>query len=105
MDILTEYWGILLGAMFEQGDFNGDGMIDGADAGLLSGNYNTNLQDIWILADLDGDYDVDLDDFDILVTSIIEGTTVGDLNGDGVADGADGGLFTAQFEIEITLAF
>jgi hypothetical protein len=85
---------------FTQGDFNGDGVVNGSDAQLFSTYSGTNLQTPWILADLDEDNDVDDDDFAILRTNY--GMTGadwedGDLNDDNVVDDLDLDLAFAQY--------
>lgn len=83
--------------MFTQGDFNGDGVTDPENDGfMLIAQVGYNRQVVWLLADLDGDDDVDEDDlalFDDLGTTREEG----DLDGDGDVDQNDYDLFWNQY--------
>jgi dockerin type I repeat protein len=107
--ILLSFLNIPIGdARFEQGDFDGDGWIDTADAGLLIENYSMNLQNIIILADVNHDMAVDDLDAAILIANFNMGNPTyedGDIDGNGFVDGADAGILIAQFGIEIELAF
>ena len=88
------------------GDFSGDGYILYDDEQLWILNEGTNLQDLGILADLDGDFDVDNSDIQTIIDN--QGMTNptyadGDVNEDGVIDQLDLDLAFAQFGIEIDL--
>jgi hypothetical protein len=94
------------GMEFINGDFDGDGVVTAADSDLFVLNYGTNLQSVWVLADLDGDFQVDQDDLDLLYDNWaagLEDPTVedGDLNGDGTIDVADLDLMFAQFGLAL----
>ena len=65
-----------------------------------------NLQDIWALADLDGDYDIDSDDLDVINANLgLTGATWedGDLNGDGEVTLEDLDLAFLQFGLDLDL--
>jgi hypothetical protein len=103
--ILVGNWGTVSGMAFVQGDFTGDGGVTDVDASALGAYWEVDLSaPIWLLADLDGDYDVDDVDLDILGDHI--GMTNptradGDLNGDGVIDNTDLDLMFAQYGLEL----
>jgi hypothetical protein len=107
--ILLNNWGIT-GAAFANGDFNGDGDVDGfqwpneGDSQLLSQFWATDLRSLWILADLDSDYDVDGDDIDILVGNLgLTGAlwSDGDLDGDGEVTVDDRDIAWAMYGMEL----
>ncbi len=91
------------------GDFNGDGVSDSADWQILEDNfdlYGTFPAQVQILADLDGDFLVDVSDLSTINANIgMTGATYtdGDLNGDGVVDIADVDLAFAQFGLGLSL--
>jgi nitrogen fixation protein FixH len=93
--------------LFTQGDFNGNGNVSYVgDGNLLSANYNMNLTNVWILADLDGDNDVDDADMTIINNNMNStGMTraQGDLTGDGKITKADIDLAFAQFGLKLSL--
>jgi hypothetical protein len=103
--ILTANWGTVSGMAFVQGDFSGDGGVTDVDLSGLGGNWQLDLSaPIWLLADLDGDHDVDDADMDILGDNIGMASPTradGDLNGDGVIDNADLDLMFAQYGMEL----
>jgi hypothetical protein len=88
------------GTLFVHGDFNGSGHVSAMDIAHFTNNWPTNLQNLFILADLDQDGDVD--DNDLIVIYNNYGSTSadwedGDLNGDSVVDELDVDLAFAQF--------
>jgi len=95
---------------FTDGDFDGDGLVDYFnynDLALLNINFGINLQNVSILADLNGDSVVDADDLDWIGDNI--GMTNaswadGDLDGDGQVTLDDLGLAFAQFGLGISVA-
>ena len=97
----------LLDALFTDGDFNGDGFVTGSlDGSVYLSNMGANLQDIWALADLDGDYDIDSDDLDVINANLgLTGATWedGDLNGDGEVTLEDLDLAFLQFGLDLDL--
>jgi len=102
VDIFNGNWKWLrTGASFQDGDFNGDGgVFSSADRDLLFPFLGINLQNLSILADFDGDYDVDADDLDWIGDNIgLTGATFadGDLNGDGLVTLDDLDLAFMQF--------
>ncbi len=91
---------------FQNGDFNGDGTVAGADLLILSSNLGIDLQDVWALADMDGDYDIDLTDLGIISGNIgMTGATWadGDLNGDGQVTLDDLDLAFLQYGLGLEL--
>lgn len=70
-------------------------------------NYGDNLQNLWILSDLNGDDDVDAGDL-----AVIEGNygmanpswSDGDLDGDGDVDTDDYDLAFAQYGLDLSVA-
>jgi hypothetical protein len=90
---------------FWEGDFDGDGIVGTADIAILYQTYGFNLQNTFILSDLDQDGDVDDDDIEVIGYNL--GMTSadwedGDLNGDSIVDELDLDLAFAQFGIELT---
>ena len=74
----------------------------------FNSNYsnNNNLQDVFVLADLNGDFDVDGNDMQTISDNFgMTGATYadGDLNGDGIIDDADLDLAFAQFGLRLDL--
>ncbi len=107
-DYYTAYYGELYGVIgdFSNGDFNGNGVIDQEDVDLVAGLMWINLQQIIVLADFDGDWDVD--DSDLSVIRINYGMTGatkadGDLNGDNIVNELDIDLAFAQFGLWLDL--
>jgi hypothetical protein len=91
--------------LFIEGDMDGNGVVDGMDENLILANWGTELDAVWMLADLDGDSDVDAFDVSALVTNIAMSSPTladGDLNGDGFVNGLDLDLIFAQFGLELT---
>lgn len=88
-------------ALFTQGDFTGDGWSSySGDAVLISGNFGVNAQNIVIRGDIDGDWDVDNDDLDLIEENLgMTGAAWedGDFNGDGSVTTVDRDLALAQF--------
>ncbi|MBN1853378.1 MAG: hypothetical protein JW829_11665, partial [Pirellulales bacterium] len=107
--IMAGNWGLGIGdlsALFSQGDFSGDGMVSSADFALLLINFNRNLQNTWLLADFDGDFDVDDDDLAVISANAgMTGATWedGDLNGDGEVTVEDLDLALALFGLDLDL--
>jgi len=96
------------GALFADADFNGDGMVDMADwdAMTTAPNWGADLRDVWVLADLDGNFEVDDADLQTINDNFgMTGATYadGDLNGDGTIDIADVDLAFAQFGLGLNL--
>ncbi|MCH8840418.1 MAG: hypothetical protein IH831_07015 [Planctomycetes bacterium] len=88
------------GATWIIGDFDGDGAVTGDDWDILWDNWDANLTNIWVLADLNGDFDVDDNDIQTISNNLgLTGATYadGDINGDGVVDQTDLDLAFAQF--------
>ena len=79
------------------GDLDADGVIDGADIGLLTAAFGTSDP----ASDLDGNGIVDGADLGILLglwgTCPEPVVCTGDLNGDGVVDGADVGILLGDW--------
>lgn len=94
------------GARFIDGDFNGDGAVSPDDYTLLMQNYTMNLQTVDILADLDGDFDVDDDDLGIFDENwgMANPTKAdGDFNGDGSINAADLDYMFAQYGLGLAV--
>jgi hypothetical protein len=88
------------GKIFTQGDFSGDGFVTSTDINHYSSVNQFNLQAIWMLADLNGDFAVDDDDLQTISDNYgMSGATHadGDLNGDGWVSAADIELAFAQY--------
>ncbi|MCA9261231.1 MAG: hypothetical protein KDA61_18575 [Planctomycetales bacterium] len=103
-DILGDNIGLQLGALFTDGDFNGDGDVDiwdyfaTGDAQLMMTNWGVDLQTLEILADFDSDLDVDSDDLAVLNANVGSTNATwsdGDLDGDGDVDADDYDLIFA----------
>ncbi len=95
-------------SLFTQGDFTGDGwsMYSG-DGTFISVNYGVNLQSLSMLADFDGDCDVDDADLAVIVTNANLTGAVwadGDLNGDGAVTVADLDLAYSQYKLDLDVA-
>jgi hypothetical protein len=89
------------GKLFTQGDFDGNGIVDTGDVTILYAHRNHNLQNPFLLADLDEDGDVDDVDLDILSGNY--GLANRDwADGDHVIDDDDLDLAFAQFGLSFT---
>jgi hypothetical protein len=104
VDIFYESWMAgMIEAMFTDGDANGDGYVDSADWYEMA-SQGLNLQSLWILADLDGDDDVDFDDLGIIYDNaelLNPSLADGDLDQDGDIDSADVDLAFGQLGLAI----
>jgi CSLREA domain-containing protein len=99
--------GLEEGAWFTDGDGNADGAVNSLDFPSFSETEGLNRRILWILADLDEDFDVDQDDWDILEGNLSNQNADwehGDLNGDDVVDAADVALMTIQDGITLTVS-
>jgi len=106
--IFSAHLGTMVGALFTDGDFSGDGQVTFYDDYFLMNPIGTNLQDVWVLADLNGDLTVDQADVDILYDNLIDHLqnptwADGDLDGDGQMTLTDLDLMFAQYGLELTL--
>ncbi len=105
LSILGSHLGAVIDQLFEDGDFNGDGRVSISDLQHLSTNNNVNLTGaLSILADLDGDFDVDEIDRDLLYANRNMANPTasdGDLDGDGDVDVADFDRLYEQFGLEL----
>jgi hypothetical protein len=105
-DILGESWTAeIVDALFTDGDNNGDGVVNSMD--FFTGTSGLSLQSLWVLSDLDGDYDVDDDDVDSLVGNMQMSNATwadGDLNGDGSVNYLDVDLIFAQYGLNLDVA-
>ena len=95
-------------AIFTDGDGNGDGVIDSGDFPAFTTTEDLNRRIVWILSDLDGDFDVDDADRDILfdnwLNNLANPTQVdGDLDEDGDIDIDDFDLVFTQFGLQLSL--
>jgi hypothetical protein len=96
--------GIFEDALFTDGDGNGDGSVDSGDFAAYMSTSGLNLQALWILADLDGDFDVDQADAQVLKNNVgISNPTWanGDLNEDGAVDSLDVDLMFALYGLDL----
>ena len=101
--LATNFGSMPLGALFTDADFSGDGGVHSGDLNLLAINWNENLQNTWVLADIDGDFDVDGADLSFISGNIgMSNPTLadGDLNGDGVIDFEDLDLAFAEYGLD-----
>jgi hypothetical protein len=93
------------GATHAQGDANGDGDVDEYDDYvILTSIYDIVLDTVGLLADLDGDFDVDGFDVQILDGNVGMSNPTrahGDLNGDGLINWADVDLAFAQYGLNL----
>jgi hypothetical protein len=90
--------------LFSEGDFNGDGVVDFDDVTLYSPHSGMNLGVVWLLADLDGDYDVDDDDAETLADNVGMSNPTwadGDLNDDNAVNLDDLDLMFAQYGLDL----
>jgi len=90
----------------EEGNINGDGFVDGADIGIMFENWTADTGPdfealtVFYDADLNGDSDVDIDDYNILEGHWAETTATageGNINEDGHVDAADIGIMFEQW--------
>jgi hypothetical protein len=109
LTILASHYN-LSGALFTQGDFNGNGIVDSADTILFSQSWlaNLNLQNLTMLSDLNGDWIVDELDGDILFNNYLASTAnptraQGNLDGDTDIDIHDLDLMFAQYGLELAV--
>jgi hypothetical protein len=93
-----EFWG----GLFQQGDANGDGMVDSGDSVIFNANSGKDLRDL-VFADFNNDGVVDMADLDIYLEYEFVGTThdTGDANGDANVDGDDAEIWDRQFGLEL----
>jgi hypothetical protein len=103
-------WSVLIGAdgIFQDGEFDGDGLITGADGALWYQHSGYNLQNLSMLADLNGDWKVDNLDADILYNNYLLNLSnptqsQGNLDGDADIDIHDLDLAFAQFGLELNV--
>lgn len=107
--ILSAHYGNgQLDELFSEADFNGDGRVSIVDFSLYADNSSLNLQALSVLSDLDGDWDVDSDDeqilFDNFLANLSNPTQAdGDLNEDGTIDIDDLDLMFAQYGLELSV--
>jgi hypothetical protein len=90
-------------AEFWEGDFFGDGFVDDAELLLITENAGFSLQEVWVLADLDGDFDVDESDVETLADNMGMSNAThedGDLDDDGDVDEDDLALAFAQYGLD-----
>ena len=77
------------GILFTDGDGNGDGWVNSGDFPSYMTTAGINLQSLWILGDLNGDFKVDETDADLVADHMGMSNPTwadGDLNGDGSID-------------------
>jgi hypothetical protein len=101
----TNEW--IEGILFTDGDANGDGWVNSGDFAAYMSTSGLNLQVLWVLADLDDDFDVDDADLDRLVDNYGMSNPTqadGDLNGDATIDEDDLDLIFAQYGLELEVA-
>ncbi len=106
LDILAAHFNMITD-QYINADFNGDGSINGLDLDDIATNFNLNWQEVWILADLDGNFEVDDDDIQVINDNFgMTGATRadGDLDGDGVVGIEDLDLAFAKFGLGLNLA-
>jgi len=92
--------------VFEDGDFNGDGTVNGNDSALMWPTFWMDLRNVRVLADINGDFIVDGNDLNTINDNFgMTGATYadGDLNGDGVVDITDVDLAFGQFGLGLDL--
>ena len=100
------YYGPTTGRSFAQGDFDGDGVTGDADGDLLLANWQVDLRNLRLLADFDGDWDVDDDDIYVIdQNGGMTGATWadGDLDGDGDVTVDDLDLAYAQLGMSLDI--
>ena len=96
----------LTNALFTDGDFNGSGTVNFQDIFLIGAHSGMDLQNLWVLGDLNGDWIVDELDSDILVDNLeVQNPTQaqGDLDEDGDIDLADLDMVFAQWGLALTV--
>jgi hypothetical protein len=101
----TNEW--IEGILFTDGDANGDGWVNSGDFAAYMSTSGINLQTLWMLADLNGDFDVDSFDVDWLMDRVGMSNPTwadGDLNGDGTIDEFDIDLIFAQYGMKLNVA-
>jgi hypothetical protein len=90
--------------LFSEGDFTGDGVVDFDDVALYSPHSGLNLGVVWVLADLDGDFDVDDDDAETMADNMGMSNPTwadGDLDDNNAIDLDDLDLLFAQFGLDL----
>jgi hypothetical protein len=90
-------------ALFTDGDASGDGWADSQDWYFMP-SLGMNLQQVWILADLNGDMAVDELDTDRITENLGMSNPTwadGDLNSDGSINFRDLDLAYAQYGLEL----
>jgi hypothetical protein len=95
-----------LNELFSEGDFTGDGQVTSADLAMYSPHSGLNLGVVWILSDLDGDFDVDDVDAETMADNIGMSSPTqadGDLDEDGTIDTDDLDLMFAQYGLDLEL--
>jgi hypothetical protein len=106
IDIFNDSWMEQLeDALFTDGDASGDGWANSQDFYFMP-TLGMDLQNLWILADLDDDDDVDQSDVDTLVSNFSKSNPTwsdGDLNDDNVVDEHDLDLAFAQFGLSLSV--
>jgi hypothetical protein len=91
--------------LFTDGDASGDGYVNSADWYFMA-SLGLNLQTVWVLADLNGDFLVDELDAEIVEDNLGMANptrTDGDLDGDGDIDADDVDLVFAQWGLELSV--
>jgi hypothetical protein len=107
--ILETYYESYFGG-FEYGDADGNGVVNYADMVAWAATEGFDFQVLVPLrADLDNDFDVDMDDYNILYDNWYNNLASptmddGDLNGDGVLNIQDFDLLLAQLGLRLTVA-
>jgi len=106
--IFFDGWlGATSGDVFVGADFDGDGVVSMDDFYSLANNWGTNLQNVSILADLNGDFSIDSDDLNVISANIgMAGASLsdGDINGDGLVTLDDLDLAFAQIGLNLSIA-
>jgi len=104
LDKVLLSWGIITDTSFANGDFNGDGQHsqDDLDPALLY--WGINLQDLTIVGNGSGSYTVSITDLQLIASNFNTTNATGDLNGDGQVDLDDFEIGFALFVIDLVRA-
>ena len=102
--ILGGHYGIESNMAWENADFTGEGAVNDSDFAIFAGYYGLNhWKDLAILADYDGDFDLDGGDETAFLAYYNSQNSAADLNGDSNINSADYDAFYDLFGFGVDL--